>query len=138
MTGNLRECAEMKLKSAGINTDIFKRNGILFGGFGNDHIDRPKLVEKAIERAHLEIDAKLNPSDFIVIGDTPKDMHCGHVNNVPGVAIATGIFDLDGLKDCSDAVLENFTDIEKTLATFRTVQYVPRSVDYNYDKNVTE
>ena len=40
VTGNVREGAKMKLESAGINTQLFMKNQILFGGFGSDHIDR--------------------------------------------------------------------------------------------------
>ena len=47
VTGNLAHCAELKLKSAGIDTDLFKRahNGErkLIGGFGEDDIYRPGM-----------------------------------------------------------------------------------------------
>ena len=110
MTGNLRECAELKLRSAGINVDLFKIDGTLFGGFGTDHIDRPKLVEAAIGRARERFGQDLTPNDFVVIGDTPKDMRCGHLNHVPGVAVGTGIYKASQLGPVSGPG-ENFNNL---------------------------
>ena len=106
----MRECAELKLRSAGINVDLFKIDGTLFGGFGTDHIDRPKLVEAAIGRARERFGQDLTPNDFVVIGDTPKDMRCGHLNHVPGVAVGTGIYKASQLGPVSGPG-ENFNNL---------------------------
>ena len=134
MTGNLRECAEMKLKSAGINVDLFKVDGVLFGGFGTDHIDRPKLVESAIRRALEQLDEKLQPTDFVVIGDTPKDMRCGHMNGVAGVAVGTGIYKASQLGPVADAVLDNFADVDKTISSFKTAKFTTVRDDYTVEE----
>ena len=130
MTGNLRECAEMKLKSAGINVDLFKVDNVLFGGFGTDHIDRPKLVESAIHRAREQIDAKLQPTDFVVIGDTPKDMRCGHMNGVAGVAVGTGIYKACQLGPVADAVLDSFADVDQAVSSFKKATFTSVREDY--------
>ena len=127
----------MKLISAGINVDQFKVDGVLFGGFGTDHIDRPKLVESAIRRAHEKFDKNLTPNDFVVIGDTPKDMRCGHLNGVPGVAVGTGIYKASQLGPVSDAVLDNFSNVEEAIATFKRATF--SAVRDNYEvKEATE
>ena len=88
VTGNLLHCAELKLKSAGIEVEMFKREHEgsfkLIGGFGDDDIKRPGLVSAAIKRFNSVSDAQIKPSQFLVIGDTPKDIHCAHANDVPG------------------------------------------------------
>jgi hypothetical protein len=78
VTGNLSECAELKLTSAGINANLFKKQidgkSVLMGGFGNDDINRPGLVKAAINRFENFYDSKISPEQFLVIGDTPKEM----------------------------------------------------------------
>lgn len=81
-------CAELKLKSAGIDSELFKKTHEgsfkLIGGFGDDDIQRPGLVSAAISRFNLFYDVKISPDQFLVIGDTPKDIHCAHANDVAG------------------------------------------------------
>ena len=88
VTGNLLHCAELKLKSAGIDSEMFKKSHEgsfkLIGGFGDDDIHRPGLVSAAISRFNLFYDMEISPDQFLVIGDTPKDIHCAHANDVPG------------------------------------------------------
>ena len=46
----------------------------------------------AVEKIRKVLGEEIPIENFLIIGDTPKDMDCGHVNGIPGVAVATGIF----------------------------------------------
>ena len=75
---------------------------------------------------------ELDPGQFLVIGDTPKDVHCGHVNKVPAMGVATGIFGKDSLASVADSVVQDFSDIEATLQAFRNTKLRDLS-DINYE-----
>ena len=136
VTGNLAHCAELKLNSAGINSNLFKRHhegeNKLIGGFGDDDIYRPGLVAAAMKRFN-HLHSSVIPSDrFLVIGDTPKDIHCGHEHKVPGVGVATGIFNVEALGRVADLVLEDFTDEDNVIDFFmKTTLRQTDSLDYN-------
>jgi len=136
VTGNTSDIAEIKLKSAGIDADLFKRNiggkRKLMGGFGEDDIHRPGMVVAAMKRFSKIEGKTLDPSTFLVIGDTPKDIWCAHENNVPAIAVATGIFNVDSLKSVADCTLEDFADVDLSLKCLKNTQRIPRS-SYNYD-----
>ena len=68
----------MKLEAAGIDPELFtlefegKRR--LIGGFGDDDGYRPGMVKKAIERFEKINGRKMDANEFLIIGDTPKDI----------------------------------------------------------------
>ena len=97
MTGNMVETAEVKLRDAGVKVELLKRVGVdgelaLFGGFGSDHMDRPTIVKMAMEKCNKIFDCQIPQENFLIIGDTPKDVHCAHANGIPALAVCTGIF----------------------------------------------
>nr|XP_002130589.1 uncharacterized protein LOC100181103 [Ciona intestinalis] len=118
LTGNLQATALLKLKSAQIDVDLFKLENTdeLFGAFGSDpHDQRSDLVTVAKARYSEFLGHKnITPNDMIVIGDSPKDIECAHANNVPCLAVATGMFKTDQLQT-ADCVLENFQNVDETV-----------------------
>lgn len=94
LTGNMVETAEIKLRTAGVKVELLKRPGQseLFGGFGSDHMDRPTIVKMAIEKCNQIFGCQIPKENFLIIGDTPKDVHCAHANGIPALAVCTGIF----------------------------------------------
>ena len=96
LTGNMIETAEVKLTNAGVEVEHFKATyggkEQLLGGFGSDNMDRPTIVKIAMERMNKVLGCHLPPENFLIIGDTPKDIHCGHCNGIPALAVATGIY----------------------------------------------
>ena len=110
---------------------------------------RPKLVEFAIERVRKELDPSAVSDDFVIIGDTPKDIHCGHSNNVAAVGVATGIYKSSALATVADAgmlfeyrtsliehltlVLENFSNVEECLETFRKTKFGGKRKSYDVE-----
>jgi len=115
LTGNMIETAEVKLTNAGVNVEVFKdANGVLRGGFGSDDMDRATIVAKALKKLRAEF-GKLDQSQFLIIGDTPKDVKCAHDNDFGALAVATGIYSAKSLAQCACGVVEDFSDVEKTV-----------------------
>ena len=99
VTGNLEEIAHRKLGAAGLG-HYFEPGQ---GGFGSDDEDRGRLPGIARGRAS-------NPpwprERTVVIGDTPRDIHCARVDEVRVAAVATGHFSVEELAE-ADAVVDD-------------------------------
>ena len=110
LTGNYREAAEIKLQHFEI-WDFFE-----WGAFSDDAADRNLLVPIACERAHTyDIPAEAIER-VIVIGDTPHDIECARVAGAKSIAVATGGFTVDQLRECgADAVLPDLADTEAVI-----------------------
>lgn len=109
VTGNTESIARNKLRKVGLDK-YFK-----VGGFGNDDINRVKLVKIAIQRAIDNFAFKLNNNVFI-FGDTPRDIKAGKEAGVKTVGVATGIYSEGQLKEAgADFVAINLKDKEKIL-----------------------
>lgn len=117
LTGNNRECAYFKLAPIGLE----KYFG--FGAFGCDHHDRRMLPPIAIERANTEFKMhRFTAEHTLVIGDAPGDIACAKANSIPILAVATGRYSVQELRDLgADAVLPNFSDKEQTIVTINTL-----------------
>ncbi len=85
LTGNIRPAAELKMRLVGLDR-FFKLPGA-FGDDSHDRRDLPALAHARIQR-HLRID--LQPSQFIVIGDTPNDIACAKHFGARSIAVGTG------------------------------------------------
>ena len=102
-TGNIKENAIMKLKHHGID-QFFP-----IGGFGSDSEDRRVILETAYQRAMDYYGQAFERQNTWVIGDTPFDIIHGKEIMAKTVAVATGIFSSEQLKEYApDAV---FTDL---------------------------
>src|SRR6202011_1052377 len=71
LTGNIEPAAHFKMRLVGLS-EFFK----LPGAFGDDSHDRRDLPALAAERVRKHLQLDLEPSQFIVIGDTPNDIAC--------------------------------------------------------------
>lgn len=98
MTGNSKHNALLKLKSAGINTEIFD---LAVSSFGDAHIDRFSLIKDSMTKIRARDGRDLPMSKTIVIGDTPLDVECAKKAGCAVVAVASGNYAVDDL-----AVLE--------------------------------
>ena len=109
VTGNLERIARVKLERAGIG-DFF---GGAHGGFGSDDEDRAALP--AIARARAGgAGAPYPREDTVVIGDTPHDIACARADGVRCVAVTTGPFGADELRD-ADAVVHSARELAAVL-----------------------
>lgn len=103
-TGNFSEGARIKLEYYGI-ADYFEG-----GGFGEVSLDRSDVVAAAMRN----IANGAQPSDVLVVGDTPHDITSAITNGALGVGVATGKYTVEELKD-SGAVMVygDFADWER-------------------------
>jgi len=91
LTGNLQEGARIKLSPFGLNK-YFPT-----GAFGSDHEDRNKLLPIALERCSSN-GKRFTPHRTVVIGDTPRDVECAKIHGAYVVAVATGPYTMEELK----------------------------------------
>jgi phosphoglycolate phosphatase-like HAD superfamily hydrolase len=111
LTGNYREAAEIKLQHFEI-WDFFE-----WGAFSDDHHDRNELVPIAKSRAET-YDVPADAIErVIVIGDTPHDIECARVSAARCIAVATGGYSMQQLKEAgADEVLPDLADTERVLS----------------------
>jgi phosphoglycolate phosphatase len=105
LTGNIRAGAELKLRSVGLH------GRFPVGAFGSDSERRDELPAVAVRRARDYSGHSFGGRDVVVIGDTPADVTCGRSLGVTAVAVATGRFPADALRDAgADVVLQDLSD----------------------------
>jgi phosphoglycolate phosphatase len=110
LTGNYREAAEIKLRHFEL-WDFFE-----WGAFSDDAADRNALVPIARSRAETYDIPGEAIERVIVIGDTPHDIECARVAGARSIAVATGGFTVDQLREFgADDVLEDLSDTEAVL-----------------------
>ena len=113
LTGNVQRGAEIKLAAHGI-WDRFS-----FGAFGDDDADRNRLGPIAKSRAEAKLHTKFLESEIFVIGDTPKDIACARACGAVAVAVATGRYSIDNLRDYKpDHLCRDLADIKDLLFRF--------------------
>ena len=91
LTGNIRLGAEIKLRHFNL-WDQFE-----FGGFADDHEERDHIAAAALTRGRRVLGKNLQPSEVVVIGDTPLDIKCGRAIGAKVLAVATGGWRYDEL-----------------------------------------
>ena len=97
VTGNIKACALLKLKHAGIDSFF---DGL--GGFGDDDGDRNRMAALALERAG-------HPEQVFLLGDTPSDIEAARTNGMVSVAVCNGSFDRAALEaEGADLVVDSF------------------------------
>lgn len=111
LTGNYREAAEIKLQHFEL-WDFFE-----WGAFSDDHADRNQLVPIAKSRAET-YDIPVEAIErVIVIGDTPHDVECARVAGATCIAVATGGYTVEQLREAgADQVLQDLSDTGRVLA----------------------
>ena len=92
-TGNIEAGAWLKLEYAGL------RKYFRFGGFGSDSESREKLLRIAVIKGRMKYNNNNNFDRVYVIGDTPNDIIHGRSVGAETIAVATGLFSKDELKD---------------------------------------
>jgi len=106
VTGNFKDGARIKLE----RFDLWRY--FRCGAFGDDSPDRNALVPVARERAEACGIPAIAAEDVIVVGDTPHDVACAKAVGAVAVAVATGGFTAEQLRDCGAAVV--FDTLEDT------------------------
>ena len=92
-TGNVEAGARIKLARSGLNAHL------PFGGFGSDAEDRAELLAAGVRRAEEQFGQSLAPEAVWIVGDTPKDVTAGRRIGARVLAVATGHYSVDALRD---------------------------------------
>ncbi|MBI4962291.1 MAG: HAD hydrolase-like protein [Desulfomonile tiedjei] len=92
LTGNIEQGARIKLEPHSLNR-FFP-----VGAFGDDGEDRNGLLPVAVQRLSLEQGVIVDHSNCVVIGDTPRDVECAKANGAHSIAVATGPFAVEDLR----------------------------------------
>jgi phosphoglycolate phosphatase len=78
-----------------------------FGAYATAGVDRAGIVRRAVERGEATLGCDVPNSDIFVIGDTPLDIDAAHAVDCTAIAVATGHYDADALREAgADHVLE--------------------------------
>ena len=105
VTGNIEGAAHIKISRAGL------QRFFLFGGYGSDSAERSDLTRAAIARAEALSGHDIDPSQVLVVGDTPRDVEAAHGAGAIAVGVATGEYSVDQLRDGgAEHVLRSFAD----------------------------
>lgn len=91
LTGNYPEAAQLKLNAGRIDYDF------TIGAFGEKDKDRNMLPFIAIEQVRKKIGINPDPSRFVIIGDTPRDIQCAKYAGMKCVSVTTGKYGRDEL-----------------------------------------
>lgn len=105
LTGNIAGGAASKMRHFGLEAYF------PFGAYGCDHADRNRLGPVALERASLHAARSFTPDQIWVIGDTPKDIACAHAFGARCLAVATGRYTAEQLRQSgADVVVESLRE----------------------------
>lgn len=106
LTGNFEEGARIKLG----HFDLWRY--FPCGAFGGDAADRNALVPFAVDRARACGLPDIDAADVIVVGDTPHDVTCAQAAGAVPVAVATGGYSVEQLRETGAGVV--FQDLSDT------------------------
>src|SRR6201984_1224448 len=112
LTGNVSRGAQLKLEHYGV-WHFFE-----FGAFADDHHDRNQLGPFARARAKEKHGREFSAEENEVIGDTPRDIACGHALGARTIAVATGTWTREQLAEHDpDFLIEDLSDVNRVIDT---------------------
>jgi phosphoglycolate phosphatase-like HAD superfamily hydrolase len=114
LTGNFEQGARQKLTHYDLG-HFFE-----FGAYGDHHADRNDVAQEAVRQIQLRHAPELLTQATIwVVGDTPSDITCARAIGAKVIAVATGVFPLEDLRQCEpDYLFEHFEEIQPVLSLF--------------------
>jgi phosphoglycolate phosphatase-like HAD superfamily hydrolase len=118
LTGNLESLSWKKLSCVGLR-DYFSSPG----AFGSDHDNRLMLAPIAQKRLSKFLGVEnLSPEQFIIIGDTVRDIACARHFGAKVLAVATGVTKIEDLANARpDFLFETLSDTDKVLQTLASL-----------------
>lgn len=106
LTGNYTSAVPVKFKYARLEQSWFS-----ITAFGDEASSRPDLVALAMRKFEAKHHIKPDPRRVIIIGDTPRDVHCAKAHGCICIAVATGTYPAEHLRECgADHVLPDLSD----------------------------
>ncbi|MEX0660534.1 MAG: HAD hydrolase-like protein [Balneolaceae bacterium] len=120
-TGNFREVAFAKVNTVGLN-DAFS-----FGGFGCNHSNRNFLPQSAHHNFQSIHRHSPKAEQYVIIGDTPKDILCAKYFGARVIAVTTGGFTKEELEKYNpDYVLNDLSNPKEWLTELEEITRVSR------------
>ncbi|MCC6346967.1 MAG: HAD family hydrolase [Nitrospirales bacterium] len=116
LTGNIEQGARIKLEPFSLNAYFPS------GAFGSDDEDRNRLLPIARRRFEELCGREIPFGDCIVVGDTPRDVHCAKPYGAFSVGVATGPYPPEALQDAGADIV--FRDLSDTAAFLEAVGMV--------------
>ena len=114
LTGNIERGARIKLEPFSLNPYFAS------GAFGSDHEDRNSLLPIAVERFNKITGKTIEFRDCVIIGDTPRDVYCAKPYGAKCIAVATGHYPENALKEAgADVVMTDLSDTKALLSAIR-------------------
>ncbi|MGA7670846.1 MAG: HAD family hydrolase [Nitrolancea sp.] len=111
LTGNARSVARVKLTASGI------QQYFPFGAFGDSARERGHLVEVAWHEAESRYGVRFAANQTLLLGDTPRDIEAAKANDARVIAVATGRFSVDDLREHEpDVVFANLSDVDEVVS----------------------
>jgi phosphoglycolate phosphatase-like HAD superfamily hydrolase len=99
LTGNTRAGAAAKLAHYGLDGHLFD------GGFCDDTDDRDAIARRAWKLAAEREGGEMVPERTYVVGDTPHDVACARAIGARAVAVASGGYGADDLREAGPWLL---------------------------------
>jgi phosphoglycolate phosphatase len=113
LTGNIPALARVKLGGLGLTEHL----DLGIGAYGDVSEVRADLVPVARRNAAERYGADFAGRATVLIGDTPSDVEAAAVSGARSVAVATGSFSAQQLRDAgADVVLADLTETEKVVS----------------------
>jgi phosphoglycolate phosphatase len=82
-----------------------------FGAYATAGVERAGIVRRAVERGEATLGSNVPNSDIFVVGDTPLDIEAAHAVDCTAIAVATGHYDVEALREAgADHVLETLEE----------------------------
>jgi phosphoglycolate phosphatase-like HAD superfamily hydrolase len=108
VTGNLPEISRHKLTAFDLHSHI----DFEIGGYGSLSAHRPDLVPHAVGLATTKHAREFPAESVVVVGDTPNDVEAALSHGAVPVAVATGKYSEDELRDAgARTVLRDLSDL---------------------------
>ncbi len=101
ITGNGDGAAHIKLARGDLN------RWFTFGAYASAGADRPAIVRHAVERGEAFLGRDVPNTEIYVIGDTPRDIAAAQAVGCTAIAVATGHYDAQALREAgADRVVD--------------------------------
>ena len=113
VTGNVEASARIKLWQFDLHGHF------VLGAFGDDHADRTEIARLAMKRVRDSLKPGQEVGGLFLVGDTPFDIAAAKTIQAKSIAVATGKFGVDALRDAgADHVLTDLSETDALLQIF--------------------
>ena len=110
VTGNVEASARIKLWQFDLHGHF------VLGAFGDDHADRTDIARLAMTRVRDSLKPGQEIGGLFLVGDTPFDIAAAKTIDATSLAVATGKFGVDALRNAgADHVLTDLSDTSHVL-----------------------